>query len=397
MPLNPQAGGTERITSLVARGLTRLGHTCLGILEFRENSAEMYYDGQPVTDLPAFLRSHNVDIVINQIAYATWLLKAFLDRGGDQWRRQGGKIISCLHFDPRPVSLYHLYKTKRDKRPADYVALAKSLLLYPYYRHKSHRQAGETFNWIYDNSDRFVTLSETHFPFIKEVTRRADYDRLTAINNPLTFDDISTDTILAEKENIILVCSRMDEYQKRVSLSLQAWKRIQNHPAAKDWRLVIVGTGPDLDSYKHYAERHALKRVTFEGLQDPEPYYRKADILLMTSIGLEGWGLTLTESLQRGVVPVVMNTAPVYADIIDHCYNGYLTKAGHQTRRADLAHFTRHLLTLIEDAPRLRSMQRNALASASRFTLPATMARWLPLLSSFNPSPAYSAALQIEV
>lgn len=36
----------------------------------------------------------------------------------------------------------------------------------------------------------------------------------------------------------------------------------------------------------------------------------------MTS-SAEGWGLTLTESLQRGVVPVVMNSSPVFSEIIE--------------------------------------------------------------------------------
>ena len=32
-PLKPEAGGTERITSLVQRGLTKAGYHCMDILE----------------------------------------------------------------------------------------------------------------------------------------------------------------------------------------------------------------------------------------------------------------------------------------------------------------------------------------------------------------------------
>lgn len=374
MPLVPQAGGTERITSLVAKGLTKLGHNCLGILELRETSSDITYCGEKIKNLSQFLFDNKIDIVINQIAYSTWLLKAFLQNGGDVWRSRGGRIISCLHFDPKPASFFHYLKNKRDKCPIDYISIIKSLVMYPYYQAKSYREAGDTFNWLYDNSDFFVTLSPSHFHFFKNVTRRDEYSKLRAINNPLTFDDISTVDILSEKEHIILVCSRMDEYQKRVSLALKAWKKIQNKQVAKKWRIVFVGIGANLEDYKKYARDNKLQRISFEGLQNPEPYYRKSDILLMTSCGIEGWGLTLTESLQRGVVPVVMNTAPVYGDIIIHCYNGFLSE------RSRLGSFINYIETLMEDERRLRAMQLNALASSKRFTLDSTMRKWQELI-----------------
>lgn len=94
----------------------------------------------------------------------------------------------------------------------------------------------------------------------------------------------------------------------------------------------------------------------------------------MTSCGIEGWGLTLTESLQRGVVPVVMNTAPVYVDIITHCYNGFLSE------KSNLNSFINYIETLMDDERRLRAMQLNALASSKRFNLDSTMRKWQELI-----------------
>lgn len=374
MPLIPEAGGTERITSLVAKGLTSLGHNCMGILVFDQEKGTMTYGDKPVTDLYAFLKENHVDIVINQIAYDRWLLAAFLDRGGDRWHNQGGKIISCLHFDPKPTSNFYYFLSKRDKTLRDHINIAKSLLLFNHYRRRQEAETGSTFNWIYDNSDRYITLSPTHFPYFKKVTARNEYDKLLAINNPLTFDDIAPESVIDEKEKTILVCSRMDEYQKRISLVLKAWKIIRRNPASDGWTLKILGTGPDLDKYKDYARRHSLNNLRFEGRQSPEPYYRRADIFLMTSTGIEGWGLTLTESLQCGVVPVVMNTCTVYSDIITHGYNGYLTPGSR------LQSFIDHILTLIADPRRLRAMQLNALHSAHRFTLEKTMEKWKAII-----------------
>lgn len=373
MPLIPEAGGTERITSLVAKGLSELGHRCMGILVFNENDGAMMYDGELVVDLYGFLKEHAVDVVINQIAYAKWLLAAFLDNGGARWRAEGGKIISCLHFDPKPTSTLYYLKGLSNRRARDWFNLAKAFVLYPYYAARQKREIGYTYNWIYDNSDRYVTLSECHFPYFKQVTHRNEYGKLVAINNPLTFDDISPESILDEKRKVVLVCSRMDEFYKRLSLVLKMWRRLQDAPEAQGWELKFVGVGPSFEGYKSYAESTGLKRVSFEGHRNPDKYYREASIFLLTSKN-EGWGLTLTESLQRGVVPVVMNTCPVYSDIITHCYNGYLSSG------SNLKAFTNYVLSLMSDERRLRAMQRNALASASRFTLSQTIRHWVEIL-----------------
>jgi glycosyltransferase involved in cell wall biosynthesis len=375
MPLVPEAGGTERITSLVAKGLTNLGHKTLGIMVFDETAGTMTYDGKPVYDLYAFLTERGVDIVINQIAYSRWLLAAFLERGGARWKAAGGHIISCLHFDPKPTSSLYFLRGLADKSLRHRLNVAKAFLLYPIYSARQSREIGATYNWIYDHSDRYVTLSERHFPYFKRVTRRSEYDKLVAINNPLTFPDISSTSILDSKRKVILVCSRMDEFYKRLSLVLKAWKQLQNKQASQGWHLKLVGDGPSLSGYKHYAELHGLKQVSFEGNQDPEPFYREASIFLLTSKN-EGWGLTLTESLQHGVVPVVMNTCPVFEEIIEDGVNGYLTPG------SCLKPFTERILSLMANKSKLRAMQRAALASSTRFTLPSTMRRWVNLLQN---------------
>lgn len=372
MPLRPEAGGTERITSLVAKGLSMQGHECMDILVFNRDGKITYHD-EPVNDVYQFLIENNVDIVINQIAYSKWLLADFLAKGGDRWHKEGGKIISCLHFDPKPASNLYYQLNIRNKGLKDYINIAKAFLLYPYQQTNQEHEIGEEYNWIYDNSDWYITLSETHFPYFKKVTKRNDYSRLKAINNPLTFDDISDESILAEKKKVVLVCSRMDEYYKRISFVLKAWLKLQSYPESKGWTLKIIGTGPDLEKYKNYVKNHNIKNISFEGSQSPELYYRESDIFLMTSY-CEGWGLTLTESLQRGVVPVVMNTCSVYSDIITNCHNGFLTNG------SNLSSFVSHIRILLSDRPRLRTMQINALRSAERFPLSKTMGKWNELL-----------------
>ncbi len=369
MPLIPEAGGTERITSLVVGGLSERGHKCMGILEFKEGSEQMMHEGKDVADLYSFLRDNRVDVVVNQIAYSTWLLSDFLDRGGRRWHDEGGKIISCLHFDPCNPSYKQLLKSQEHLSLRSRMDIVKHTVLSVYYRQRKEKLEGDVYNYIYDNSDVFVILSERHKPYMDKVMKRKNYHKITAINNPLTFPVIASEDTLDTKKKTVLVCARMSEYHKRISIVLKAWKVLKNRGVTRGWTLKIVGEGPDLERYRHYVEKNSLDNVVFYGRQDPFPFYKEASVLMLAS-SAEGWGLALTEALQNGAVPVVMNSSAVYADIIDNGYNGCLTPNG------NLSSFVRHMKTLLTEPCRLRTMQRNALESAHRFKIDKTISRW---------------------
>lgn len=375
LPLIPEAGGTERITSLVSKGLTLYGHKCLGVLVFNERTKAITYESEFVPNLYTFLCEHQVDIVINQIAYDKWLLDAFLKKGGERWHRERGRIISCLHFDPKNPSLLYLLKGKVNKNMNDILGMLKAIVLYKYYEYKQNKGEGETYNYIYDHSDWFVALSSTHFSYLHKIMNRSEYAKLIAINNPLTFDDISTPEILKKKKKVVLVCARMSEYHKRISIILKAWMAIQKKREADGWTLKVLGVGPDLQQYRNFVSINRIPNIQFEGQQSPESYYNEANILLLTS-SAEGWGLTITEGLQRGVVPIVMNSCSVFGEIIQNGYNGYLTPD--KNRKV----FENRVLQLMSEPSILRQMQLKALESAEKFSLDSTMNKWEKIIQS---------------
>lgn len=379
LPLIPEAGGTERITSILSNGFSMRGHNSLGVLVFEEQTGDMVFGTSPVVNLYEFLRENSVDIVINQIAYADWLLKLFLQKGGRRWHREGGCIVSCLHFDPQNPSLLYLLNGKVRKNVYDYLMVFKAFVFQKYYKRKQQKQERNIYNYIYENSDWFVVLSGTHFPYLYKVMARPEYKRLVAISNPLTFEDISGSEILETKKKVVLVCARMSEYHKRISIILRAWKVIQMKKEANDWVLILLGEGPDLQRYKDFVLENRLSNVRFEGRQSSEPYYRQASILLLASCS-EGWGLAITEGLQRAVVPVVMNSCPVFQEIIQDGYNGYLTPNN------NINLYTDRLFHLMSDPLMLRQMQLNALESAKNFSLDKTMDKWIELVTLSEPN-----------
>ncbi len=372
--LVPERGGTERITNLIMNGLSNRGYICMGMLVVRKNG-NFFLQDQPIPDLFLFLKKNNVKVVINQMAYQQWLLDIFLSNGGQKWHQQGGMIISCLHFDPKMPNIKFLFKYKRSKTWRDWISLIKLTIFNHYYEKKQEEQLGVVYREIYTKSDYFVALSKTHFPYLKRVMQLSNYNKLVAIGNPLTFDVVSDDKILEEKKNVCLVVARMNEYHKRISLILKAWMKIKSYSEAHDWTLKIIGDGPDLNNYKQYVASHHITNIEFLGQQSPEVYYKEAKIYLMTS-SAEGWGLTLTESLQWGVIPVVMDSSSVFHEIIDNEENGYITQNN------NIRLFVEKIRYLMRNENLRINMGRAAMRSTARFAIGPTLDKWEEMLTA---------------
>ena len=182
----------------------------------------------------------------------------------------------------------------------------------------------------------------------------------------LTFPGIADESILEKKEKMVLIVSRLDENQKRISLMIKAWRSLKEHHG---YELHIIGTGQDEAFLKQLAGSDSS--IVFEGAQTPLEWYRRARIFLLSS-PREGWGLTLTESLQNGVVPVVMNTSGVFADIIDNGSTGFLADTEEEFRQ-------RLMLLMVDDKLRCE-MARTGLRSAFRFSSQSVGDKWEEML-----------------
>jgi len=368
-PYNPEVGGIERITDLIMRGLAARGHRCMAMLVIRAPQNIMKYNDEPIEDLYEFLKRNEVDTVMNQVGHSPSELRYFLDKGGKRWHDEGGRIISCLHFHPQPVSVHYQFSIKKNKTWHDYYVIAKSWLFHDYLYRRDRRVVGKGYRELYDMSDAYVMLSESYRDYICKGAGIIDDRKLIAIGNPLTFSSIADTSILSKKSNTILVVSRLMDWQKRVSLSIKAWEKLSKEQSMQDWKMQIVGDGEDMASYKEYVAKHNIERISFEGQQSPEPYYCDAKIFLMTS-KTEGWGLTLTESLQRGVVPIAFDTSTAFHDIIEDGENGFIVKEG------DMKTFLEHIRILATKPTVWQEMAQKALESAKNFSIEEISKQW---------------------
>ena len=210
-------------------------------------------------------------------------------------------------------------------------------------------------------------MSKSFHPIFSKLANLSDSSKVAFIPNMLTFPEVATEGILEKKDNIILVVARLDDAQKNISFIIDAWSKVKDH---RGYTLHILGDGQDREMLHKCAE--GVNDIVFEGSQTPLNWYRKAKIFLMAS-PREGWGLTITESLQNGVVPIVLNTSTVFMDIINDGENGYLPKTTDE--------YSSYIETLIcNDALRNR-MAISGLQTSARF-MPQTIGNlWVIILN----------------
>lgn len=169
----------------------------------------------------------------------------------------------------------------------------------------------------------------------------------------------------------------MVEGCKKLTRVLKAWQIVEHNNKADNWQLEIVGDGPDLANYKHIANELGLRRVKFEGYQNPDAYYEKSRLFLMTS-AFEGFPMTLVESQQRGVVPVVMDSFSSLHDIVKDGYNGKIVKD------KDVKGYAEVILDLIKNKNEFDRMALNGFVSSRLFSIEKVVDMWQRLISDIQ-------------
>ena len=125
---------------------------------------------------------------------------------------------------------------------------------------------------------------------------------------------------------LFLTVSRMSHEKNIVFLmeSLARLKQICN----RDFRMLMVGDGPDLEEYKMLCkERELCENVIFVGAVPNEKisaYFAAADAFLFTS-KTETQGIVILEAF-AGATPVLAVEASGVSDLVQTGYNGVLTE-----------------------------------------------------------------------
>lgn len=385
--INPLNSGIQRITYVLAQAFTARGHNCYGAnfekhtpssKELFINTLKLDYSNKSSLKLATFIQKYNIRRVIVQECMPLIKLKVVSQATSSI---AFCKLYYCYHNAPgkefvRPslsAELYRLLHQSGEKKSLFKTAVA--LLPSIFYRTVIRYRVRKDYSYIYKCSDKIVLLSPSYIPIFQHLSgiSNIDLSRFIGIGNSLPFKENLHIEDIAQKHKEILLVGRLSERQKRLSTAFQIWQRIELSQLFPDWRLKVIGSGPDEMYYHHLAKKLKLKQVDFEGKQDPSPYYKKAAICLQTS-AYEGFSMVIAEAQQMGVIPMVFDTYTAVHDIITHGRNGIIIPAGNN------AAFVKQLSALMKDSETREKLAYNALTDCSKFSIENIIHQWLSCL-----------------
>lgn len=380
--LNVLRGGVHRIIYILMQHLPKYGYEVHYL--YTEDTYQTFYlydDDErketviSLSEMRQFLIDNKCDLLIGQDSVFSSRLSELVA----EWHISGMKYITEYHNSillmEKTFSRHYWKWTVRQRLiPAKTRLLAiLRLIMYPLWLKRCRQSVLDNFLVNYRVADILVLLSKYEIPEIQKLTDM-DLSHCKVINNPLSWEKVEDEQILEGKKKQVLIVSRLYNPEKRLDRALKIWKILEQR-GLTDWQLFIIGAGVHEEYLKTLSHDLGLKHVVFTGRQDPYPYYRDAALFMMTSAA-EGWGLTLTESMQTGVVPIAFDSYPALHDIITDRYDGYIIPDD------DLKAYANRMEELMRNPEERKRIAKNGLESCRRFDINIIVKQWVTLIES---------------
>lgn len=385
--ISPIQGGTEHTTHTLSESFRALGHKCsLAYIKPIDASLlpttfdakkKIVIDSTLPEQLGVFLSEQQINIVIVNLV-SKKSKSAIMPILYAQAHKRGAKVIACYHAMPgediKPSNWKHVFYQITHRYCL--VQAIKDIFLHLSPNWLNRRLVRAKYQLMPRYSDAFVLLSSEFYNSYLDLAGNINPSHFYAIGNALSYSYNIEPNKINEKKPIVLIVARQQERAKRLSMALRVWRQIEKEADLKDWKLQIVGGGPDAAYYKHIHKKMGLQRCELLGRQ-PEivPYYENASIFMMTS-SYEGFGITLTEAQQFGCVPIVQNTYASLTDIVQDGENGIIVDSDKEVI------FANQLAQLMRNTEQREKMARAGLQSCQRFSQDKITTMWLNLFDN---------------
>lgn len=327
--------------------------------------------------LSEFISRNNIDVVVNMSRFFRHpqIVKAVKNSG------RNVKIIFMQHFAPGSEmkkttfsSGLHLLKLN-PFNPLYWLRFSCYPLLKLPRRFKFHKM----YRFAYEKSNKVVLLSEGYKKDYMKIGGFSDDSKFIAIPNifePISLNEKTGESCNLKKHKRVLVLSRMDEIQKRVSLSLKIWSKIEKLPELRDWHMDIVGSGHNTDIVKRLIRKLKLRNVTFHGWQPRESFLTNSSLLISTS-EYEGLSLSILEAQAYGTVPVAFDSYASLRDVITDGKDGIVVNDF-----GDCDSFVGKLSELMINENKREEMALHAVEASTRFSSHKIGKKWLGMLEN---------------
>ena len=380
---NPFIGGIEKVTDTLTRRWKMQGcnvfHLAVEKSSWEQSvvyhpSAEQYFlpeshSASAEVNLGfviELIKEKQIEILLNQAT----IREDVVDLCNQLKKYSSVKLVSALHFAPNAeyqIAKNNLFLNRGTNGVMSFVkSIANFLYFYLINGKRIKERERRTLEKICQGSEKVIVLSEKYIPAFRKIF---DSDKYMAIPNPL----VPVGGEVYSKKKQLLYAARIEYGCKRFDRMLDIWDALfRDFP---EWELVVIGDGEYLSHFKNETQRRGIRRVRYEGFCNPEPFYKTAAILCLTST-CEGFVMVLLEGMQFGCVPIAYNSYLALEDIIKDGTNGFAVQA------FDKNEFVGKLSSLMKDPKCLNRMSEEALKYPMKFDANLIALRWVDLFKS---------------
>ena len=368
-------GGVEVVTLTLAKAFTEKGHK-VSIFAFFE--ADHILRERLPKDINLFIGHGYKNSKVNVRMVRQILLEQKIQVVINQWGlpflpiRVVNKARKGL--DVKVISVYHSQVNTNGRIASVNLEIMRTQSPFRKYllglKRKCFKLVTSTsMRYVYNHSDVYEVLSPSFVELFKEFTGIKNPTKLVVQTNPVTVTSESFS--LDEKEKMVIYVGRLESVVKRAYRVIDAWNYLEER--FPDWRLTIIGDGEDRANLESHVEALGLKHVSFEGFQQPVPYYKRASLLLLTS-EFEGFPLVLAECMSFGVVPFVYQSFSAVDDIIEDGKDGVVlpkTAIGY-----DAEAMANKMAVVMENPNKYREMAAAAMEKSTKFSINSIYQQW---------------------
>jgi glycosyltransferase involved in cell wall biosynthesis len=234
------------------------------------------------------------------------------------------------------------------------------------WEHTSHKVGGAFWDRLkpyYKNLQKVICLNKNDYNYYKSINTET-----YIIGNMMDIHIENQDFVPNEnKENLITMVARLDE-DKNV---LEFLEIIKETDLPSDWRVKIIGDGPEMPVLKQYIEDSALSNVFLPGQLDSDnvrAVISKSKINCLTSLR-EGFGVVLVEAMFSSNALIAYDCPSGPSEIVNK-KNGFLIPLGNKNDFKD------KLKYLIHNPEVLTELMRSSYYESERWKKNSIIDKW---------------------
>ncbi|MFA6883923.1 MAG: glycosyltransferase [Paludibacteraceae bacterium] len=389
--ISPISGGVERVVYVLSYYLTAKYNVCCH-LAYTDKSKVVTNDNvfvskyeikhdDGIENMKQYMEEANIDIVFSNMMRGSSLSR-IMPVLGNVSQQLNITHIATFHNMPSyelvGMNLSILVsRIFHGNKIGSLLQLGKQIVVSLLGRKLATHFLHKKYRCTYDNVDKLYLLDENYIPIYSSCANVCISDKFGFMPNALPFQYTKAFEDIDQKEKIVLIVSRLEEKQKRLSVAFKIWKQVERSGDFPDWKLVVVGSGEDETIYRKMLKKMNMKNVKMVGCQESLPYYQRASIFMMTS-AYEGFPMVLVEAQQMGVVPIAFDSFSAVNSVLSN------NKTGVIVPNNDELSYLNSLTETMRNVGFRRKMAVACICASEAYSLEKIAHRWMNIFESVS-------------